>query len=102
MPWVRFTAPFDWHPKVGVIFAYQAGQVKLVTRRCAAEALAAGKAEKTVNPERRAAAPSRPPPQPSPLQGEGADCPHPDPPPVLRQAQDEGGGRRLTPSLKGD
>lgn len=53
MPWVRFIDPFDWHPKVNVIFAYQAGEVQLVTRRCANEAVAAGKAEKTVNPDKR-------------------------------------------------
>lgn len=53
MPWVRFIEPFDWHPKPGVILAYLPGQVSLVTSRCAADAIAAGKAEKTVNPDKR-------------------------------------------------
>ena len=51
MPWIRFTADFDWRPKHGVTIAYKAGMVKLVTTPCAVAAIAAGKAERTVKPK---------------------------------------------------
>lgn len=51
MPWVRFTADFDFKPKKAVTIAYQSGQVKLVTSPCARAAIAAGKAEATTKPE---------------------------------------------------
>lgn len=47
MPWVRFTAPFDFSPaKMGglVTIAYLDGMERNVTRECAAAAKAAGKA----------------------------------------------------------
>lgn len=42
--WVRFTANFDFKPKASVTLAYLAGQERNVTRACAAQAIAAGKA----------------------------------------------------------
>jgi len=51
MPWVRFTAGFDFKPRRAVTVAYQAGQVKLVTSPCARAAIAAGKAEPATKPE---------------------------------------------------
>lgn len=44
MPWVRFTAPFDFHIKHNVTIAYKAGGEYLVKQRCADEAMKAGKA----------------------------------------------------------
>jgi len=44
MPWIRFTADFDFKPKAAVTLAYVAGQEKNVTRECASRAVAAGKA----------------------------------------------------------
>ncbi|MER2536032.1 MAG: hypothetical protein ABTQ31_12800 [Rhizobiaceae bacterium] len=44
MPWVRFTADFDFKPKPLVTIAYRAGHVLNVTSDCAAKAIAAGKA----------------------------------------------------------
>jgi hypothetical protein len=44
MPWVRFLSDFDWKPKPPVTVGYLAGTTELVTRDCAADALAAGKA----------------------------------------------------------
>lgn|GEM_PF-1818367 len=35
MPWVHFTAAFDWKPKPQVTIAYPAGFTGLVTTRCA-------------------------------------------------------------------
>lgn len=47
MPHVRFTADFDWKPTPSSTIGYKSGMEKLVTRRCAAEAVAKGKAELT-------------------------------------------------------
>jgi hypothetical protein len=47
MPWVRFTADFDFKPKAAVTLAFRAGQRKLVTTACAKQAIAVGKAELT-------------------------------------------------------
>lgn len=44
MPWVRFTAAFDWHAKPNVTIAYRAGQRYLVSQACATAALNDGKA----------------------------------------------------------
>lgn len=47
MPWVRFTAPFDFSPAARgglVTIAYPEGMERNVTRECAAAAKAAGKA----------------------------------------------------------
>lgn len=51
--WVRFTADHDYYPSAHggrVCLAYKAGTVDNVTRECADQALAAGKAEKTTSP----------------------------------------------------
>ncbi|RVI58533.1 hypothetical protein CN189_26165 [Sinorhizobium meliloti] len=50
MPWVRFTADFDFKPKPPVTLAFKAGVVRYVTRACAAEAIAASKALPTERP----------------------------------------------------
>lgn len=55
MPWVRFTADYDFRPKPGVTIAYNGGWVGLVTTPCANEAVAAGKAERTSKPKPRQA-----------------------------------------------
>lgn len=46
MPWVRFTARFDFQVKTKphVVISYKAGSVMLVKQRCFDEALSAGKA----------------------------------------------------------
>lgn len=46
MPWVKFTADFDWHLKPSHVTAYKAGMRQLVTTPCAAEAIKLGKAVK--------------------------------------------------------
>lgn len=46
MPRVHFTADFDWSPRPGVTIAYKRGHRLLVTTRCAAAAVAAGRAER--------------------------------------------------------
>lgn len=56
MPWVRFRQDFNWHVpayKGRVTVAFKQGMTKFVTRACAAAALAAGKAEPTVRPNRQ-------------------------------------------------
>lgn len=50
MPWVRFTADFDWKPIPAVTIAYKADMVRLVTRACASKAAELGKAEKAERP----------------------------------------------------
>ncbi|WP_336800806.1 hypothetical protein [Kaistia sp. MMO-174] len=55
---VRFLADFDWSPAERggrVTIAYKAGMTLSVTRACAAEAIAVGKAEvaKKENPDER-------------------------------------------------
>ncbi|MFN3549620.1 MAG: hypothetical protein ACK4U0_19205 [Mesorhizobium sp.] len=42
MPWVRFTAPFDWKPVPQVTIAYQPGQQRNVPTPCATAAVKAG------------------------------------------------------------
>jgi len=42
MPWLRFTSDFDFKPTARVTIACRAGDVKNVTRACAAKALARG------------------------------------------------------------
>ena len=46
MPWVRFTAPFNWRVKIKphVVISYKAGQSYLVKQRCADDAVKARKA----------------------------------------------------------
>jgi hypothetical protein len=46
MPWVRFTANFDWKPKPQVTQAFLAGQERNVTTPCADAAIAKGAAVK--------------------------------------------------------
>lgn len=46
MPWVRFTADFDWKPTPQVTIGYRAGTEKLVTTPCAQAAAVARKAVK--------------------------------------------------------
>jgi len=53
MPWVRFTADFDFKPMPTVTQAYRAGQVVLVTTPCAEAAIAKGKAVKASNPKKK-------------------------------------------------
>jgi hypothetical protein len=52
MPWLHFTADFDWR-QPGFTIAYKAGTTKNVTRDCAAAALAKGKAEPADRPQGR-------------------------------------------------
>ena len=55
MPWVRFTADFDFSPaaKHGhVTTAFKAGQVHFVTRECATLSVAAGKAKRASSPRK--------------------------------------------------
>jgi hypothetical protein len=51
MPWVAFSAPFDWKPKPSVTIAFRNGDVKLVTTACANAAEAKGKGKRTKKPE---------------------------------------------------
>lgn len=51
MPWVRFKADFDFKPKPSITIAFKADTVRLVTRACAAAAIAASKATPTKRPE---------------------------------------------------
>lgn len=49
MPWIRFTADYDFSPvalKGHVTIAYKAGMVKNVTTECATLAVGADKAER--------------------------------------------------------
>jgi hypothetical protein len=48
--WMRFLADYDWKPRPPVTIAFRAGDVKNVTRACAAAAIAAGRAEPTERP----------------------------------------------------
>ena len=43
MPRVLFKEAFNWHPKPNVTICHKAGKESLVTRRCANEAITAGK-----------------------------------------------------------
>lgn len=53
MPWVLFTANFDFHPPENrfSFVAYKAGMIQFVRRVCAERAIASGKAEPTVRPQ---------------------------------------------------
>ncbi|MFG1465258.1 hypothetical protein V5F77_20450 [Xanthobacter sp. DSM 24535] len=51
MPWVKFTADFDWRPQIGKVHAFTDGTVALVTTPCAAAAKAAGAAEPAAKPK---------------------------------------------------
>lgn len=65
MAWVRFLADFDFSPaalKGRSTTAYKAGMVENVTRECATQALAAGKAERAKAPGRGEAEATTPPP----------------------------------------
>lgn len=56
MPWVRFTAAFDWAPPERngrFLIAYKPGR-HLVTRACAEAAIAAGKAASCARPREAA------------------------------------------------
>lgn len=46
MPWLRFTANFDWKPRPQVTQAFLAGQERNVTTPCAEAAIAKGVAVK--------------------------------------------------------
>lgn len=48
--WVRFLADYDWKPRPPVTIAFKAGDVKNVTRACAAAAFGLGKALPTERP----------------------------------------------------
>ena len=54
MPWVRFTADFDWSPRYGATIAYRAGMVLNVTRRCRDGAVKANKAVAMIKASRDA------------------------------------------------
>jgi hypothetical protein len=54
MPWVRFTADFDWKPKPQVTIAYRDGDELLVTSPCAEAAVKASKAVKIVKRKAKA------------------------------------------------
>lgn len=50
MTWVRVLADFDFKPRPQITIALKAGQVRNVTRACAAAAIARGKATPTERP----------------------------------------------------
>ena len=53
MPWVRFSADFDWpvpERNGQALIAYRTGMVKLVRKACAEQAIAAGKAARAARP----------------------------------------------------
>lgn len=50
MPWLRFTADFDFKPRPQVTIAYRAGEEKNVPTACAAAAVKAGKAVRLPRP----------------------------------------------------
>lgn len=50
MPWVKFLADHDWKPRPPITIAFKAGDVRYVTRACAAAAIAACCAETTERP----------------------------------------------------
>lgn len=50
MTWIRVLSDFDWKPRQPVTIAFRTGDVRKVTRDCAAKAIAAGKAEPTKRP----------------------------------------------------
>ncbi len=51
--WLLFLRNFDFRPpeKRRICIAYKAGMVKFVRRICGEQAIAAGKAERTVRPQ---------------------------------------------------
>lgn len=51
MPWVHFTARFDWMPKRQVMIAYKAGMTCLVSAACAAAAKKKGVAVDAARPD---------------------------------------------------
>jgi hypothetical protein len=55
MPWILFKERFDFFATPKCVLAYKAGKKYLVVRRCADEAIKAGKAEYTERPERQRA-----------------------------------------------
>jgi hypothetical protein len=50
MPWVKFTANFDWKKAPRVVTAYKAGMVQLVSQSCRDAAVNAGVAADTERP----------------------------------------------------
>ncbi len=52
MPWVRFTAPFNYHVKRNVTIAYKPGHVCLVKIACADQAIRSGKAVEIERPRK--------------------------------------------------
>lgn len=58
MPWVKFSAAFDFTPKAAraETTAFKAGHARNVTRECAAAAIAKGKALRIPAPRTRAEA----------------------------------------------
>lgn len=48
MPWVRFTAPFDFHVRHNITISYKAGNEYLVKQDCASQAVKDGKATRIV------------------------------------------------------
>ncbi len=58
MPWVRFSAAFDYTPEAAraETTAFKAGHARNVTRECAAKAVAKGRAVRIPAPRTRAEA----------------------------------------------
>jgi hypothetical protein len=54
MAWIRFTADFNFRPKVVTTIAYKKGMVMNVTGQCATLAIAAGKAVRMEKPSKDA------------------------------------------------
>lgn len=55
MPWVRFTADFDYTPanRRSITYAYLSGQARRVTRECKRQALERGVADEIPTPRTR-------------------------------------------------
>jgi hypothetical protein len=51
MPWVRFTANYDWKKTPRVVTAYKAGMVQLVSQACRDAAVAASAAVEIERPD---------------------------------------------------
>jgi hypothetical protein len=51
MPWVEFTADFDWSPIPHVTTAYTKGMRLLVTQPCSKRAIELGRAVKVATPK---------------------------------------------------
>lgn len=69
MPWIRFTANFDWRKAPRVVTAYKAGMVQLVSQACrdaAVDAMVAVDAERPAGAPAVTALPELDPPGAAP------------------------------------